>query len=518
MAVLMMASNNNNSSANNNNNTNNEAKHIFHDFLGMSCASDSPLLVPPKTSAFVGDTRPSEPSASASVSVGASSSAHAPVSAATSDLGSERQVGNQFEGVSFHGSRSDISGPEISNRFRKRSNADSTFMGSTRDRIPQTGLGSLENSHLMKVPRNGGGGERPRWSHDEELFFGMQPPRPTSTSIILQPPIGSRPDSVISKWERPMLMNAGSMMPMKTPLLNQTTPFADKVSSTKYREANTGPWRISQPAADEGSRTGIKGSGILSVITASGGLPERNSPGVLPSSSRPKSGPHIVDPESSNPMSRHGLMSAGRQMTIFYAGQAHVFDDVHPNKAELVMALAGSSGSSWSTTYSPKSSVQLPHAETFPPSGGNEMGKSSIPLSQDIRGRLSIPGSPSHGLSQGGRISTTKSDPPDLPSGVQQSGVVARNAIPQVSETDARSRRELLIKWTSCDSWSRMPSNQKLCQFVAAKLCQFVAAGTTYSSTLIGMISYISYWKRVFLIGIEEHIHFKVTQFRVSQV
>ena len=30
--------------------------------------------------------------------------------------------------------------------------------------------------------------------------------------------------------------------------------------------------------------------------------------------------------------SRQGLASAGRQMTIFYGGQAHVFDDVHPNK------------------------------------------------------------------------------------------------------------------------------------------------------------------------------------------
>jgi hypothetical protein len=30
--------------------------------------------------------------------------------------------------------------------------------------------------------------------------------------------------------------------------------------------------------------------------------------------------------------SQKGLTSASRQMTIFYGGQAHVFDDVHPNK------------------------------------------------------------------------------------------------------------------------------------------------------------------------------------------
>lgn len=30
--------------------------------------------------------------------------------------------------------------------------------------------------------------------------------------------------------------------------------------------------------------------------------------------------------------SQHGLTPASRQMTIFYGGQAHVFDDVHPHK------------------------------------------------------------------------------------------------------------------------------------------------------------------------------------------
>lgn len=30
--------------------------------------------------------------------------------------------------------------------------------------------------------------------------------------------------------------------------------------------------------------------------------------------------------------SRLGSTSSSRQMTIFYGGQAHVFDDVHPNK------------------------------------------------------------------------------------------------------------------------------------------------------------------------------------------
>lgn len=33
--------------------------------------------------------------------------------------------------------------------------------------------------------------------------------------------------------------------------------------------------------------------------------------------------------------SQRGVASTGRQMTIFYGGQAHVFDDVHPNKVCL---------------------------------------------------------------------------------------------------------------------------------------------------------------------------------------
>lgn len=65
----------------------------------------------------------------------------------------ERRVGNHLEGVPFYGPRSDISGPEISKKIAgsKRSNSDSTFMGSSRDGIPQMGPDTLEGSQLMKV-------------------------------------------------------------------------------------------------------------------------------------------------------------------------------------------------------------------------------------------------------------------------------------------------------------------------------------------------------------------------------
>lgn len=64
----------------------------------------------------------------------------------------EKQVSNHLEGVPFYGPRSEFSGTEISNRLvgNKRSNSDSSFMGSSRDAF-QMVPDSFPNSHLMKV-------------------------------------------------------------------------------------------------------------------------------------------------------------------------------------------------------------------------------------------------------------------------------------------------------------------------------------------------------------------------------
>lgn len=65
----------------------------------------------------------------------------------------ERQVGNHLEGVPFYVPRSEISGVEIGNKVvgSKRSNSDSTFMGSSRDGIPHMVSDSIDGSQLMKV-------------------------------------------------------------------------------------------------------------------------------------------------------------------------------------------------------------------------------------------------------------------------------------------------------------------------------------------------------------------------------
>ncbi|XP_068648031.1 protein TIFY 8 isoform X2 [Aristolochia californica] len=397
MAVLMMA--------------NDEGKPIFHDFFGVSC-KESPVLLA-KTG--VPDTRLSE--ASPSASVGASSGGHGHVSA-SSDLGSERQTGSNFEGVQFYGPKGDFSGAEISNRFsgRKRSNSDSAFMGSTRDRMLQIPPESIESSRLtkMQIFQNESGSERPRRAHEDELFFGMLPPRQTSTSpLTLQPPIGSRHDLTVSNWDRSLPRNAGFMVHYP-PRVSQIANI-DKNSSGRNRDASATTMLISQPAADEGSRTGIKSSGVLKVINSNAGVSERLPTAFLTNNSRPNASSPTTETDNTN-LSR--LTTTSRQMTIFYAGQAHVFDDVHPNKADAIMAMAGSTGGSWSTTYSPKTSIRPPPETFMTHSGENDtaINNNMTAFSQELHGRSSVLGTssgifnqaakitfPNQGVSPGGR-------------------------------------------------------------------------------------------------------------------
>ncbi|XP_050366276.1 protein TIFY 8 [Argentina anserina] len=403
---------------------------MFHDFLGMKPSIDSPLVLGSKGS----DSRLTDPSPSASASLGGSSGgARGPIST-TSDLGSERQGGNHLEGVPYYGPRSDISGPEISHRLlgSKRSNSDSTFIGSSGDGIPRMGSDSLESSHLTKMFRNRTGGERPRRTIDDDAVFASQPMRPTSANLVFQTPHGGRVDPNISKWERSAPMNLGGAV-QYPPRGGHYVPFIHQLPSNRSRDANAGPNNISQLAADEGSRTGIKGPGILSAINASSGASDRSSSAVLPSGSRQKSGT-TSEPEPLTP-SRHGFASANRQMTIFYGGQAHVFDDVHPNKSDVIMALAGSNGGSWSTTYSLKRTVK-PGSEGHMPSGEVDTGTASnLGFVQEYRGRLSIPGNSSPGVEFADRILT--------PAGGHQGSNLAKDTRNPVQATEPGSKDKI---------------------------------------------------------------------------
>ncbi|XP_011649794.1 protein TIFY 8 isoform X2 [Cucumis sativus] len=314
------------------------ANPIFHDFLGMKNPDNTPLVFAPRTAAAA-----AEPSPAASASRGPSSSGGRGPISTTSDLASDRQVGSHLEGVPFYGPRGNMSTTEIHSRIigSKRSISDS-FMGSYRDGVPHMPSESHHNSlHLMKTLQNGAGGERNRRSNDDEVTPGMQHPmRPNPASLILQSHIGSgsRLDADVTKWERSTVMNIGPAPVVQASPRGKLEPFLSRLelATKKFRDANMIPPNIFQSAADEGSRTGIKGPGILSSSNPGGGTSERNSSILLGSCSLQKSGTNVVEHEAGIPSSRRGLASANRQMTIFYGGQAHVFDDVHPNKVHVL--------------------------------------------------------------------------------------------------------------------------------------------------------------------------------------
>ncbi|PIA65312.1 hypothetical protein AQUCO_00100643v1 [Aquilegia coerulea] len=443
MATLLMAQPPHNNNNNNNNNISNNKdgeNPIFHDFFGRSCGSDSSLFVNHPTHKFNLNAEFKFAEVSASASAGASSSGggHGPVST-TSDLGSvEGLMGGHYQGIPILGQKNDLSVPEPSNRFhgRKRSNSDSVFMGMPTDRLSQIGPDSLESSHLMKMLRDNAGGERLRRYHSDELSIGMQPPK---SNLILQPSTANRHESVTSKWER-SLMNPGPSIQYPS-RLGQSATYTDKVSS---RDRNAGPSLISPPAADEGSRTGMKGSGIWNTINATGGV-ERNAPEMLTSNHRPKTGPPNSDPDSPRLNIQSGLNPASRQMTIFYAGQAHVFDDVHANKADVIMALAGSNGGSWSTTYSPNSTESSSHNELKVLRRESGPGFRNVPHPQEVQGKLFLPGTSSHGFNHAGRISSTFADSRNTMTGDHQGSMKLRHtrSFNQPAEPNTEGNREV---------------------------------------------------------------------------
>lgn len=401
----------------------------FHDFLGKGYHQDSSPVMAGRV------VLPSEASPSASVSVGASSGGGRGPISTTSDLGSERHVGNHFEGVPFYSLRSELSGAETSNRLSgtKRSNSDS-LMGSTRDKFSMLRPDALESSHMQKLLQNAGGERRGR-PHDQEMSFVMHPMRPFHASLISQPSATGRTDANASKWDRVIPLNVGPTL-QYPPRASHGLPFGYQSSANRFGDANAGPSTISQ-AADEGSRTGIKGSGILSSINASGGISDRSLSGVPLSGAKQKSALHLSDLESSNPC-RQGSSPAGSQMTIFYGGQAHVFDNVHPNKADVIMSLAGSNGGSWSTTYAPKSAARPSTGENYLPKSENETTKgSNLALMRELHGRSSGKAGFTHGIGSGDHIS--------IPQGIHRGANIikeAKSAV-QAAEDDTDEKREV---------------------------------------------------------------------------
>ncbi|KAJ8465544.1 hypothetical protein OPV22_028096 [Ensete ventricosum] len=228
---------------------------------------------------------------------------------------------------------------------RKRSHPESVYSGFIDRAFPLSSV-SLESPCLIKMFGKEIVSERPDKARDDEIMLSMhRPPRPTS--LVLHPPLSSRPD-LSSKLEQSLSRSPGQLL--------HASCFSKATISSSYmnKDASAVATVISQSSIDEGSRTNIKASGVASISNPVSVVCEKKSTEFLP---RPKAS-HATESETSNAVRRSTAASPGRQMTIFYSGQAHVFDNVHPNKADVILALAGSNGISWSTTYLARSSDQ----------------------------------------------------------------------------------------------------------------------------------------------------------------
>lgn len=329
-----------------------EGKPVFHDFLGMSF---------PGSESWGATARHEEASRSTGVVDGVdhgSSSAGsrflsgnprlaaAAAPSCSSDPGSERMSCGKWEGV--HGNMGTLENNRSVGGGKKRETSSSSLRESLQD--------TSESPRGIKMSRFESKDDRRGRQHDDDVLLGMQPPRPTATcQNSTTPSMGVNPDLLASKkWERPVFVNTGPGV-YSPSRLTHLGSYQKNTSANMSRENTVVPAVVPQIPADEGSRTGLKGSSLANLMNNSpSATASRNTSGqsLSAGSSKFLSGNGVQ--ESSIPSSPQGVASASRQLTIFYAGQAHVFDDIHPSKADAILTLAGSNGRSWSTTYSPR--------------------------------------------------------------------------------------------------------------------------------------------------------------------
>ncbi|THG06494.1 hypothetical protein TEA_008345 [Camellia sinensis var. sinensis] len=104
--------------------------------------------------------------------------------------------------------------------------------------------------------------------------------------------------------------------------------------------------------------------------------------------------------------------------------------------ADVIMALAGSNGGSWSTTFVPKSTAPVP-GESYIPSGEKETGMASnFASSREFQRRLSMTGTSNHGFGSGNQIS--------VPPGSHQGSTTAKDGkAPVQVETRTEGKQEV---------------------------------------------------------------------------
>lgn len=279
--------------------------------------------------------------------------------AGCSESGSERVSWENCTGHLAHSDKSAFCRPEADGRtsVKKRDSPISNSSHLLQDRF-QMGADTLEKSRGFKMSRLGMKDDKRGRQSDiqialDDFHLPMQPPRQMSNCLTSLQPSMHKPDLMtLNKWERPVLLNKAAYVHSHP---GQFRGYPDKNCSNSSGDNSTVLLPLSRPAADEGSRTGIQVPGLASLIS---NVPSSTSDRSTTAAGVPTGGARYssrsAGSESTMPKSHQIAASPSRQLTVFYGGQAHVFDDVPPIKADAIMALAGSNGRSWSTTYSPR--------------------------------------------------------------------------------------------------------------------------------------------------------------------
>ncbi|CAK9222049.1 unnamed protein product [Sphagnum jensenii] len=297
---------------------------------------------------------------------------------------------------------------------RKASSNNKRDYASTRESLQerlQMSVEAIENSRLSPPQKKSQKyGEVVPSSIVDDLRLSMQPPRLSSAvnppwlQQPSKPEFANRNGSI--KRDAPRLLpsnnNSGLQVPPRISRLGACAEKEERAAAAaavSRENTQTSP-PITQPAADEGSRTGIKGSPLIGLINNNNSatpVPAGSSGGPPPLPRGPTNCTPSGGSDSLVPSILKGPPRASRHLTIFYGGQAHVFDDVPSDKVEAILAMAGSHGKSWSTIYAPRSAASVPDSasegslstlekeKSVHSRGGSVTGGRSLPLSRDLQ-------------------------------------------------------------------------------------------------------------------------------------
>uniref|UniRef100_A0A0D6QZE9 Tify domain-containing protein n=1 Tax=Araucaria cunninghamii TaxID=56994 RepID=A0A0D6QZE9_ARACU len=365
-----------------------DAQPFFHDFLGMAPNGEAKQKQQPEISGFCfrngsrhasgyevdGETSVKSSPAMLGCPENSVCSAPARLNGGPSPLGfadpscssreSERLYLGKSRGIQSHGTKSAFHRPDADGKSvgKKRDGQISNGVDLLEDHRLHMTLDRTETTRTPKMAKFEAREDRGGKQRDvDDLHLAMQPPKPASSCPTLVQPSVSKPDSIPSKrWESQSLYGPSR--------LSKLGGYDEKISCTATADNGTMPSPFARPAADEGSRTGLQGSSIANLINNGAWTTTCKTTGVpVVSGSRSKIWSQGAGSDPLLPPSRQIGAPASSQLTIFYGGQAHVFDDVSSEKADEIIGLAGSSGRSWSTTYSPqtRSSLQPSAAAPF---------------------------------------------------------------------------------------------------------------------------------------------------------